>query len=56
MKAPLRADRLDQAHGQDDSQLDNYKQEVAQLHKAFLRGDTKFFDKCEKRFPLPSIS
>jgi len=38
-----------------DRQLDNYRQEVARLHEAFLRGDTKFFDKYEKRFPLPSI-
>ena len=38
-----------------DGQLDDWQQEVAQLHEAFLRGDAKYFDKYEQRFSLPRI-
>ena len=38
-----------------DGQLDNWQQEVAQLHEAFLRGDAKYFDRYEQRFSLPRI-
>lgn len=37
------------------NQLDDWHQEVAELHEAFLREDTKYFDKCEQRFSLPRI-
>ena len=33
-----------------DGQLDDWRQEVDQLHEAFLRGDAKYLNKYEQRF------
>lgn len=33
-----------------ESQLDDWQQEVGQLHDAFLRRDTKYLDIYEQRF------
>lgn len=33
-----------------NGQLDDWQQEVDQLHDAFLRGDAKHLDKYEQRF------
>ncbi len=33
-----------------DGQLDDWQQEVDQLHEAFLRGDAKYLDEYEQRF------